>query len=198
MKTAFLIDGFKMNRNASDPIFADLRKAIETRGYTVVPVPFFWNYTTVPKYVEQFVEFYENNKSDHNIIIGNSYGAMVAFLAAPIVKPDRAIICSLSPYFNEDKDKTTKSYRIKKFGINREHAMSQLSATKTAQDLNKTNVSVTLLYGEQEKELHPHLMQRVWQTAKQLKHAEVIEAPGAPHAFYNKTYIDTISSVLAK
>lgn len=198
MKTVFLIAGFNMNRTAADKKYDDLRKAIVSKGNKVVPVPFAWNHTTVAQYVDKFVDFYNRHKSNQNIIVGNSYGAMVAFLAAPKVKPDRIILCSLSPYFKEDKDKTTEKYRIKKFGKRRNKAMKQLSAEQTANEINKTNIRVTLLYGEQEKIHVPFLVERVKSTARDLENAELIEVPDASHPFHGPAYIKGIKSVLTK
>jgi pimeloyl-ACP methyl ester carboxylesterase len=197
MKTAFLISGYKMNRTAANPKFDVLSKAIASKGYKVVPVPFFWNYTTVAQYVEKFIPFYAVHKSEHNVIIGNSYGAMVAFLAAPRLKPDKVLLCSLSPYFKEDQDKTTLKYRLKRFGERREEAMKSISAKQTAQELNQTNTKIIMFYGEQEKAIYPELIQRVKSTAKDLDNAKLIEIAGAPHSFSDPEYIRAISENLS-
>jgi len=196
MKVAFLISGYSFNQTPADNKYADLRKAISKKGYKVIPSPFQWNRTTVSKYVTEFADFYNKNKDDYNILIGNSYGAMVSFLVAPIVKPDRILLCSLSPYFIEDADKTTKEYRLKRFGKRREEAMKRLSAKKTADAINKTNIEVTMLYGEQEKEVYGQLVERVKETAKELNNVTLVEVPNAPHPFIYPAYIKGIAKVL--
>ena len=103
MKVAFLLSGYSLNQTAADDKYAVSRKVISKKGYKVIPSPIQWNYKTVSKYVTEFTDFYNKNKGDYNILIGNSYGAIVSFLVAPIVKPDRILLCSLSPYFIEDK-----------------------------------------------------------------------------------------------
>lgn len=198
MKTAFLIAGFNMNRSAADDEYDELRKTIASRGYNVVPVPFTWNYTTVSQYVDKFVDFYEKHKGDNNIVIGNSYGAMVAFLSAPKIVPDRILLCSLSPYFKEDKDKTTKEYRIRRFGKRRDNAMDQLSAKQTASGINKTVTEVTMLYGEQEKVVYPHLVERVICTSKDLENVRLVEVPEAPHPFRDPAYVRGVGLALEK
>lgn len=197
MKTAFLISGFNMNQCAADPKYAPLREAVAAQDYNVVPVPFTWNHKTIEQYVELFVDFYEKNKGDYNVVIGNSYGAMVAFLSAPKVRPNRLLLCSLSPFFKEDASKTTLEFRLAWFGKRREAAMQSLSAKETAKLLNQTNIDVTLLYGEQEKEMYPHLVERVKDTARDLKAAQLVEVAGAPHSSRDPAYIKGIAAVLA-
>jgi pimeloyl-ACP methyl ester carboxylesterase len=109
MKTAFLISGYKMNRTAADPKYDDLRKAIASKGFRVIPVPFVWNYTTVAQYVDKFIPFYTQHKSDYNVVIGNSYGAMVAFLAAPKIVLNKVVLCSLSPTSRRQRQNTSNT-----------------------------------------------------------------------------------------
>ena len=196
MKTAFLIAGFGMNQTAGDEKYADLQSAIASKGYKVIPVPFVWNYTTVPQYVDKFVDFYHQHRGDHNVIIGNSYGAMVAFLAAPSVLPDEIVLCSLSPYFNEDKDKTTVEYRVKRFGKRRNKAMDQLHAKQTATKINQSGTKVIMLYGEREKLIYPELVERVKSTAQDLHNVKLIEVADAPHSFRDPAYIRGIELAL--
>lgn len=196
MKTAFIIAGFNMNQSAADDKYKNLRKTVALKGYRVIPVPFTWNYTTVDQYTERFVTFYNKHKSTKNIVIGNSYGAMVAFLSAPKIAPNRIFLCSLSPFFKEDKDKTSKEYRIKRFGKRRNNAMDLISAKQTARQINATSTDVVMLYGEQEKTVYPHLVERVKSTAKDLHKCRLIEVPHAPHSFQDINYIEGIRLAL--
>lgn len=94
------------------------------------------------------------------------------------------------------KDKTTEEYRLKRFGKRREEAMKYLSAKKTASEINKTNIEVTMLYGEQEKKVYGQLVERVKETAKELKNVTVVEVPNAPHPVIYPEYIEGIAKVL--
>jgi len=196
MKKAFLISGFKMNIASNDDMYADLRAAIASTGYEVVPVPLIWNRITVPQYCPKFIEFYNQHKGEHNMVIGNSYGAMVAFLTAATLEPDLVVVCSLSPYFKEDLNKTTEEYRIKRFGKRRSDAQRYLSATETAKEINAKNIPVVLMYGEQEKTVYPHLVKRVKETAAELEKYKLIEVADAPHSFRSPLYIAAIRQAL--
>lgn len=195
MTSVFLIAGFT-KQTAEDDKFRQLRKAIELKGYKLIPVPIKWSHKTVAQYSDEFKNFYQQKKGKHNIVIGNSYGAMVAFLTAPDLMPDEVILCSLSPYFKEDVDKTTKQYRIKRFGKRREQGMQLLSAKDTAKRINDLKIPVTLLYGELEKTIYPHLLERVKATANDLEDCELVELPKATHSFYEREYVQGIEKIL--
>jgi hypothetical protein len=55
-----------------------------------------------------------------------------------------------------------------------------------------------MLYGQQEKEVYPHLVERVKSTAKDLRNVRLIEIPDAPHSFSDPAYIKGIESALTK
>lgn len=108
-KKAFLIRGFKFGTSAADPDFMSVRAAIQECGYEVIPVPWTWNFKTLSQYADKFVDFYVKNKGEYNVVIGHSFGAMVALASASRTKPDLLVLCSLSGYFKEDLPKYTKT-----------------------------------------------------------------------------------------
>lgn len=193
MKTAFIISGFNMNTSAADEKYKEVREAVASKGYKVIPVPFHWNNTTVSEYVKKFVDFYNENKSEHNTVIGNSFGAMVAFLSAPVIQPDRVLVCSLSAYFKEDMPKQKQSYMLRRFGKRRTTDSHIISANDTAKALNKTNVEMIFMHGERENwGRFLKLVERVEASAKTVKNGELIVIPNAPHSFRNPDYIKGI------
>jgi len=196
MKTAFVIPGFNISASASDSKYVELKNAIKAKGYKVVPVSFAWNRTTISQYADKFVDFYNKYKGTENVVVGNSYGAMVTFLTTPILKPNRAFLCSLSPFFKEDLHKHKKEQMIRRFGKRRVIDMETLSAAQTAKQINSTNTEVILFYGEQEKKLYPSLVSRAKNTASVLRNGQVIEIPDAPHSFRNSLYIQAITKTL--
>lgn len=198
MKKAFIISGFNMNQNAEDPKYSELRKAVRSKGYEPVPVPLYWNRKTVSEYTEQFVDFYEENKSSgENIVIGNSFGAMVAFLAAPKIKSDRTLVCSLSAYFKEDMPKQKQSYMIRRFGKRRTADCNLISANETAEQVNKLNLSIIFMRGELENwGRFIKLSERVEQSAKAVNNSKVVIVPNCPHSFRDSAYVYGISQEL--
>ncbi len=189
MTTAFLLSGFGLNKTAADTGYLPLRQMIGSKGYKVVPVKITWNHKTTPRYCEEFVEFYKKHKSKDNIVIGNSFGAMVAFITAPALKPERVYLCSLSPFFKEDLESYKVIDAAQRFGTRRIKEFKKISAQQIEKQINETNTSVTLLYGEKEKERHSFLVKRVKSTAKNLKNSKLVEVPLAAHALRETEYI---------
>lgn len=193
-KRAFIISGFNMNQNASDPKYSELRKIVSSKGYYVIPVPIMWNNKTVSEYTDLFVTFYEKNKSDEeNIVIGNSFGAMVSFLAAPRIRPSLTLVCSLSAYFKEDMLKQKTSYMLRRFGKKRMADSHVISATKTADRINKLALSLVFMRGERENwGRYIALSERVEESAKAVKNSKLVIISNCPHSFRHSVYAQAI------
>lgn len=191
MKTAFVIAGFNMSQTAADPKYEELRKAIAAKGYKVVASPIYWNKKTISEYTNEFIEFYKSNKGDgENIVIGNSFGAVVAFLSAPTIKPDRVLVCSLSAYFKEDMHKQKPSYMLRRFGKRRTADSHIISADETAKKINAAHVHMTFMRGEKENwGRFIKLSERVERSAKAVKGSKLVIVPDCPHSFRTREYI---------
>lgn len=198
MKRAFIISGFNMNQNAGDPKYSELRDVVHSKGYKVIPAPLYWNKKTISEYTDQFVAFYEKNKGKgENIVIGNSFGAMVAFLAAPRIKPNRTLVCSLSAYFKEDMPKQKQSYMLRRFGKRRTEDCHVISADETARQINRLGLSITFMRGELENwGRFIKLGERVEQSAKAVKNSRLVIVPNCPHSFRDSVYAHGIGQEL--
>ncbi len=196
MKTAFLIHGFRLNITAAHARYNDLKTALESKGYRVAPVNITWNYRTVSKFADGFVDFYKAHKSEHNLIVGNSLGAMTAFVSTPLIVPNELILCSLSPFFSEDLNKHEPVYVVHRFGKQRAEDFTKLSANKIAEQISQKNIRTTFLYGEKEKEMYPTLVARVKASASQVKSSRLIEIPNAGHPMHEPEYVAGIKKAL--
>ena len=195
--TVFLISGFELNRTAAHPQYASLRNAIAAKGYDVVPVDIDWKYRTMSRFVREFKELYRKKAGEHNIIIGNSFGAMAALITAPELLPDKIILCSLSPFFQEDIPRFQPAEKlINWFGKRRTDDFNTISAKAAADAINRTKVKCILFYGEQEKKMYKKLVERVISTAKDLKSAQLQEIPNAFHSFRDQAYVQAIAQAL--
>lgn len=188
-----------MNQSAADPKYKELRQAISAKGYRVIPVTIYWNYKTVSEYTEAFIDFYLQNKSvgEDNIVIGSSFGAMVAFLAAPEIKPSKTLVCSLSAYFKEDMPKQKQSYMLRRFGKQRTADSHSISADETAAKINNAHIDVIFMRGERENcgRFIP-LRERVEQSAEAVQGSKLVVIPECPHSFYDPAYIKGITAEL--
>lgn len=195
-KTAFVISGFKMNVSAASDEYAALRSMIAGYGYDVVPVDILWNRRTVTKYASDFVEFYLQHKSAHNMIIGNSLGAMVALVTAGQLAPEKLILCSLSGFFQEDLPRHDDSdAMISRFGTRRWQDFGGLSAAEAVRRIDTSRTTAIMTYGELEKDWYPILVRRVAETARRLG-TQPIELAGAPHSIRDPQYIAGLDKAL--
>jgi hypothetical protein len=136
------------------------------------------------------VKLYEREKGDYNIVIGNSFGAVVALITAAKIRPDEVILCSLSPFFQEDIGPgwptKTNTRRLD---------ISSYSVTQLAAAAQKLSTEFVVMYGEQEVTPLPRLVARVRDTAQALG-VDAKEAPGAPHSFRDEAYVQAIMGQL--
>lgn len=83
-------------------------------GITPIPVRIRWKkkvvpeFLAMPEYVQQFLRQYRRQKEQETYVLGFSFGAMIALIAAARVKPSTLILCSLSPFFKEDLPRLPK------------------------------------------------------------------------------------------
>jgi len=190
MKTVFLIAGLDIHNTAVDDKYAFLRNIIEKEGYKVIPVDISWRQNTPSNYAREFINIYNANKSkDGNIVIGNSFGAVVAFITASELLPDLVLLCSLSPFFKEDLDNNWPPMKYEKLlGKRRLQDISRYSAHKVVAEINKTNVKFKILYGENEHTTSSRLVSRTIDTAKRITKSKLVEVKNAQHSFVGPEY----------
>ncbi|HTB49172.1 MAG TPA: alpha/beta hydrolase [Verrucomicrobiae bacterium] len=192
MKTIFILAGFDLHETALSTDYAKLREELAGKGYNVVPVDISWYRKTPSQYVEEFRHFYAKHKTGENMVIGNSFGAVIAFLAAAELRPDVVCLCSLSPFFKEDRRKKQDAYGIRYFGKRRMEDLWQYSADEVAKQLNDTKVKTFVLYGEKEHRTSPDLVARCKDTASKLRRSKLLEIAGAPHDMADSAYTSAI------
>jgi|ERR1039458_697185 pimeloyl-ACP methyl ester carboxylesterase len=196
MKSVFILAGFDLHETATSAVFSQLRKGLTVKDYHVVPVDINWQRKNPSQYVKEFEAFYSKHKTRENIIIGNSFGAVVALLAAPKLNPDTIYLCSLSPYFKEDKAGRSDSTGIRYFGKRRLEDLWSYSADEEAEKLNETNIKVFVLYGEKEHQTSPLLVTRCKDVSSKVKGSTLLEIKNAPHDMSNKIYSAAIIDLL--
>lgn len=193
MKTVFVIAGFDLHETAASTSgYKTLLDGLRVQGYNVIPYTRAWYRKNPIQYVREFEEFYIAHKTDENIIIGNSFGAVVAFVSAPKLQPNTIFLCSLSPFFKEDRGKYPDEYAYKYFGKKRAHELWSYSSNDIVTEINKTGIRVIGVYGEKEHKTSPNLVARTTNVARKLNDAELIEVPDAPHVLENSIYTAAI------
>jgi pimeloyl-ACP methyl ester carboxylesterase len=192
MTTAFIIAGFDLQNTAASDKYVILEKGLESRGYKVAASNISWQRKTPSQYAAEFVKFYIQHKSDKNIVIGNSFGAVVAFITAAEIKPEALYLCSLSAFFKEDRGKLPDSYGVDIFGKRRMEDLWSISAVDLADRINIADVKTIVTFGEKEHQTSPTLVARCTDTAKHIKHSQLVEISNAPHSMADKIYSDAL------
>ena len=152
-KIIFIIPGFR--QRTTSKAYKELSEVLKDEGYTPILVKITWRNSTISENTKHFLKVYKKNRARKKYILGFSYGAMIAFIAASQVNTSGLILCSLSPYFSEDVSKL-KNLR---FSAGRNKAISTLMENRyrdfsklhyrTLAKLIKTR-QVLMLYGRQE------------------------------------------------
>lgn len=190
LKTIFLIPGFK--EQISDIRYQWLTSYLHSKKYEVKSVPISWNNHTVTQNAEEFLNFFQKNKSNNNHVLGFSYGAVIALMTASEVLPKKLILCSLSPEFKEDT--SSMSSWVKQYiGVKRCADAKTRSASKLAKSLETETV---ILCGERESVEHPQLLKRGKETARLAKNASLIMVKDAPHDISFPSYQAAIKKVV--
>jgi hypothetical protein len=188
MATAFLLGGYDPElTTANDPIYQPLRTGLEAKGYTVVASDISWKDTLLTSYTKQFLDVFDEHKGAANVLIGNSFGAVVALITATLRKVDGLYLCSLSPRFEEDREAFPESEVIEDIGRPLMEDFRRYSVRTLAGRIS-TSTEVQIVYGEEENETSPPLVRRCWETYGLIGHATIHEIEGAPHDMSNATY----------
>jgi len=189
-KTIFLINGF--HSQSTEQSFDYLDKHFSNLGYTVQKPHIDWKYKVMSDNVKQFEEFFNTHKTDYNTVLGFSFGAMIAFISAPKLKPDELYLCSLSPYFKEDIKVLNKQW-VKYIGHRRANDFAQFDSSIIASKIfSKTKV----FYGTTEAQKYPELKARCIQAATEIKNAKLIIAKDAKHNIEDPGYKKALISVI--
>lgn len=183
MKTFFIIPGFR--QKATDQQFVWLKRFLTEKGFKVIQVPVTWERKTMSDYVLEFEEFYNKNKTEKNYILGFSYGAVITFITAEKLQPEKVFLCSLSPDFKEDL-KNEKQWILNYIGKRRAADAITRSAIGIAKKLSVPSI---VFYGEKEGTQYPKLKKRCEETVTLAKDAKLVVVRGAPHSISHPEYI---------
>ncbi len=171
-KIVFIIPGYK--HKPSHKAYTHLAKILENEGYQPILVPIPWESTTISENATYFLKEYKKIKAKKKYILGFSFGAMIAFIAATKVRASGVILCSLSPYFKEDV------------------SFSQLRCATLAKQIKAEQIH--LLYGKNEAR---SVIRRVSETYRQISVTQkyLIPIKDTEHDIGNRRYLHTIAQI---
>ncbi len=190
-KIVYIIPGYGEAREKQER-HAALEKIIEDEGMTPIHVNIRWqekNPERFSDYVQQFVKVYKRQKAQEKYVLGFSFGATVAMLAAPQIKPSGLILCSLSPYFIEDH-KTLKPSWLrwwKKTFIDSDYEFANVAS--------KVKAETWILAGDKEGS---EVMRRARSAKRRIVNSHLTIVRKGRHDIMQKEYVATLEKVIQK
>lgn len=190
MKKIFIIPGFRHSSNQKE--YLDVADIFKKKGFEPMIVNIKWKYTVFNQWVEQFWKSFKQEKDDEIVLLGFSYGAMIALVAATKIKPTNLVLCSLSPYFSEDIPKLKRSW-LQSIGKKRVNDFSDLNFEEISKQVK---CKTYLLIGEKESKKYPGLELRVLEAHKEIK-SKLIRMTNVDHNIGQKEYLETIDKLFS-
>ena len=186
--TFFLIPGFRESIN--DQAWQRIQAIITEHGHEVVLVQPSWNYHTLTDWVLDLNTIRQSYPGDH-ALLGFSYGAMTAFVSAVNQPAQVTILCSLSPFFQEDLS-LLRPWWKEKIG---KHRMTDFIGFSFDQLAKKQTGQTYLLVGQNEV---PECRQRFDKALKKLLGASGEVVPEADHDIGNAHYLVSLKLIIAR
>ncbi|HWC57751.1 MAG TPA: alpha/beta hydrolase [Candidatus Paceibacterota bacterium] len=190
-KIVYIIPGYCQS-HLKQKGYNKIAKLFEGHGIQTVHVEMQWkknNPQRFSDYTEQFLRAFKKPKNSKIYILGFSYGATIAFLTAAKTKPNALILCSLSPYFEEDL-KDLKQAWVKWF--RRNFTQSDYSFTKLAP---KIKSKTYLLVGDKEDAA---CLVRAKDAKRKILNSTLVIAKGAQHNIGQESYLKALKRVISK
>lgn len=188
-KTIFIIPGFK--HKPSQKAYKAIAKMLKKEGYYPIPISIPWRKTTISQNTEYFLKEYNKIQRKKKYILGFSLGAMIAFVASTKIKTSGLILCSLSPFFEEDLKKVQIRYLSK---IKKEYYQdfSGLQCKALAKQIKSKKI--LMLYGARESKV---LIKRVRKAYAQINSTRkyLIPIQHTEHNIGDKRYLYTIHQI---
>ncbi|TAK04768.1 alpha/beta hydrolase [Patescibacteria group bacterium] len=188
-RIAYIIPGF-----GHSPLRQRGYKAIggffERQGITPRYVLIDWHRKTprtFTDFVRQFLKHHDGRKRQETYVLGFSYGATIAFLSATKIKPKALILCSLSPYFEEDM-KNLKPSWIRWW---RKHFKD--SDYSFAAMAPRIRVKTYVVYGSKE---HFSVAVRAKDARARIPRSSLRVSRGAEHKIHRREYLRTLERLI--
>jgi pimeloyl-ACP methyl ester carboxylesterase len=148
-----------------------------------------WKQRTITSYVKKLADLIE--PASFTCLFGFSLGAMVALVAAGKLKTDHLILCSLSPYFKEDRSHLTGEDK-RTLGKRKINDFNNYSFLEVAKHVRCRTV---ILAGSEESKL---LLKRCEIAQHEIKHAQLKIIREANHSIDESRYQRSINAAIAQ
>ena len=184
-KTAYIIPGYK--ENGSEDHYVKLVDVFKRRNIKAVVIKIHWKHRTFSSYVSDVLAEI-SDAAGKSILLGFSFGAIVALLIAPLLSLEKLYLCSLSPFFKEDI--TANKVLLKSLGKRRAREMQEISFVDQTRQIT---CSTNLIVGSEED---PAVIQRTCNAAKLIELSQLSIVDGARHCLCDAAYFCTLKKMI--
>lgn len=194
-RVLYLVPG--AGESAAGSRYAGIRQAFARAGFVVVPVRIRWG-KIAGGWRHEYARAVEHavlRERHEAVLLGFSWGAIAALVAARRIKPSALILCSLSPWFAEDR------FFVQQFlaerGLTRWYTQEMdmdLCALSFAPLACLIHARTFLLYGAKEDQV---VVWRSYAAAAAIRHSRLIAVPGAGHAIMHSAYVRELGKIAA-
>lgn len=189
-RQAFIIPGF--GESSRTQPYRRIARHFQQHSIKPHIIDIHWPRRVMSDHIAEFMNIYETKVEPdaQTYFFGFSFGAMVALLASVYTKPHTQILCSLSPFFQEDLH-GTRSWWKAALGHKRIDDFKTLSLDAAA---SRVTAKTILIAGDQEG-------QEVARTAarahRKLQNSQLIIVPGAKHDIRQPLYLATVRQTIS-
>ena len=183
MKIAYIIPGFR--ESTKQEKYKKITRGLRKKGFIPINVKIKWKYKTMSNYVNQFLKKYQHHDNQSCIIIGFSFGAMIAFIVSSKINVKEIFLCSLSPYFKEDLPRLKKTWK-RDVGKKRIKALENYSFGTIGK---KIKCKITFLAGAKEGNI---ILKRINEAGKKLSNGKVYIIKDVGHDISNEKYLNEL------
>ncbi len=180
-KTLIIIPGF--GHNASNPEYRAVAKIAKKKGYIPVFVPVTWQYRGISRWLKETETRVKTKMGANTVILGFSFGAMLAVLLAQRYHCKKLILCSLSPYFKEDLRFIPNNAR-QWLGKRRMHDFAHYTFPKNS------TTSATLIMGDSDWQFGLKKIKERYHLWKGKKKLHILK--GVAHSMNNDLYLKAV------
>ncbi|MBI5123053.1 hypothetical protein HZA75_04310 [Candidatus Roizmanbacteria bacterium] len=189
-KTVFILPGYR--QTPKQKAYQAIAAILKNEGYDPILVTVPWKESTISENTELFLQKFKKIQRKKKYILGFSFGAMIAFLAATKVDVEGLILCSLSPYFKEDLPKVKKNL-LSPIQKERYEDFSSLHCATLAKQIKAKQV--LMVYGSKEaRPLKKRVTTAFTQIAKKQKY--LLPVKHVDHTINDKRYLSTIHQIV--
>jgi pimeloyl-ACP methyl ester carboxylesterase len=188
-KIVYLVPGYGES-HLKERGWSKVAKLFEAKGITPIHVDINWKRNSPERfsdYTDDFLKEFKKPKNTEIFVLGFSFGANIAFLTAAQTKPKALILCSLSPYFEEDLPRLKPQW-VKWW--KKAFVASDYSFAKIASKVKSRTYLIVEDVDAKE------ISYRARDAKKKLRDASLVIAKGAKHRIIQKEYMAALERVI--